>query len=40
MRIVNFVLGQTVRNGKVVLDPNLVRYLRDQGVLVPSPAQD
>lgn len=39
-RIVNFVLGQTVRNGKVLLDPKLVRYLREQGVLVPSPAQE
>ena len=34
--IVAFVLGQTIRDGKLVLDPKFTKYLRDHGVFVPS----
>ncbi|MDE0692628.1 MAG: hypothetical protein OXI55_10355 [Gammaproteobacteria bacterium] len=36
VKIVDFVLGQTIRDGKVVLEPKLTRYLRAQGVLVAA----
>ena len=36
LKIVAFVLGQTIRNGKLVLAPKLTKYLRARGVLVAS----
>ena len=36
LKVVAFVLGQTIRNGKLVLNAKLTRYLRAQGVLVAS----
>ena len=36
LSIVAFVLGQTIRDGKLVLDPKLTKYLRAQGVFVAS----
>ena len=40
LRIVVFVLGQTIRDGKLVLNAKLIRYLRVQGVLeAPEPQQ-
>ena len=38
LRIVAFVLGQDIRDGKLLLDPKLIRYLRAQGVFVSSEA--
>ena len=36
LKVVAFVLGQTIRDGKLVLNAKLTRYLRAQGVLVAS----
>ena len=36
LAIIAFVLGQTIQDGKLVLDPKLTRYLRAQGVFVES----
>ena len=36
LKIVASVLGQTIRDGKLVLDAKLTRYLRTQGVFVAS----
>lgn len=38
LRIVAFVPGQTVRDGKLLLDPKLTRYLRALGVFVEPDA--
>ena len=35
LKIVAFVLGQNIRDGKLLLEPKLTRYLRAQGVFVP-----
>ena len=39
LRIVAFVLGQNIRDGKLLLDPKLTKYLRAQGVFVASDAE-
>ena len=36
LTIVESVLGQTIRDGKLVLDPKLTKYLRAQGVFAAS----
>ena len=36
LNIVVFLLGQTIRDGKLVLDPKLSKYLRAQGVFAAS----
>ncbi len=36
LKIVAFVLGQTIHDGKLVLDPKLTKYLRAQGVFIAS----
>ena len=36
LNIVAFVLGQTIQDGKLVLDPKLTKYLRAQGVFMAS----
>ncbi len=36
LNVVTFVLGQTIRDGKLVLNAKLTQYLRAQGVLVTS----
>ena len=39
LKIVAFVLGQNIRDGKLLLDPKLTKYLRAQGVFVASGAE-
>ena len=36
LKVVAFALGQTIRDGKLVLDAKLTKYLRAQGVFVAS----